>query len=111
MAATKQSQRRRTSRASRAAATEPENDRDTRWWVIVASSNPDVGSGRYGFWAAKPTISEDNGVVKVSGEDSEPTMFVNLEDTLTVTAGQVEHFDAVPRGKQTEQQVTDGQQG
>lgn len=85
--------------------TEPVSDKDERWWIIVVSSAPELGSGRYGVWNEKPVVklSDDGNTAVINARnghnDEEPTVYVNLRDTLTISVGMIEHFDAQPIGK------------
>jgi hypothetical protein len=80
------------------------SEQDERWWIIVVSSQPELGSGRYGVWEDKPAvkISDDGNTATISARngrsDEEPTVYVNLRDTLTISVGKIEHFDSQPVG-------------
>jgi len=82
----------------------PVPEKDERWWIIVVSSQPELGSGRYGVWDNKPkvNVSDDGNTAVVRGENGdEPEVYVNLRDTLTISVGKFEHFDAQPIGART----------
>jgi hypothetical protein len=94
MAASKETRRRRTQQAK----TEIDGEgRDTRWWVILASNNPDLGSGRYGVWETKPAVTHhDEGYFRISGAEDEPVLFIMQADAMSMSVGQIEHFSAAP---------------
>jgi hypothetical protein len=82
-------------------AVSPAPEKDERWWIIVVSSAPELGSGRYGVWENKPkvSISDDGNTAVVRGDNGdEPEVYVNLRDSLTISVGQIDHFDAKPIG-------------
>lgn len=77
----------------------PPEEKDDRWWVLVVASVADLGAGRYGVWANKPkfqTLSDDQVMIGTE-DDDEPTLVVNMRDSLTVAIGQIEHFNSVPK--------------
>lgn len=77
-------------------ASEPEVDQ--RWWVIVVPTDPERGSGRYGVWEHKPTvtIASDNETAIVKGQPLEPVLYITKSTVLTFAVGQMAHFDAAP---------------
>jgi hypothetical protein len=73
---------------------------DDRWWIIVVSDRPELGSGRYGVWEDKPqvNISKDGNTAVISSYNDEADVYVNLRNVLTISVGKIEHFDAQPVG-------------
>ena len=59
------------------------NEPDTRWWVLVASSIPELGAGRYGVWEDKPKVEWEEGegtlVAAIKGKVGEPELHINME--------------------------------
>jgi hypothetical protein len=113
---TERPRRRRSPTATPMAAnTPPQPEKDERWWVIVVSSAPELGSGRYGVWDEKPkvTISEDGNTAVIRGNNGsdEPEVYINLRDSLTISVGLIEHFDAQPIGGRQMQNAPTEQQG
>jgi hypothetical protein len=86
--------------AKKKRSTEP--DQDERWWAIVVSTDPQLGSGRYGVWANKPHVSfqADSRVAMIQANDEEPVIYINMDAALSVAIGQVKHFDSAPIGAQ-----------
>jgi hypothetical protein len=85
-------------------ATLAPDEPDTRWWVLVASSIPELGAGRYGVWDDKPKVEWEEGegtlVAAIKGKVGEPELHVNMTDTLTFSIGQIAHFESTPKGTQ-----------
>jgi len=79
---------------------------DTRWWVLVASSIPELGAGRYGVWNNRPSVTWETNdstgelVAVIKGDEGEPELFINMGDTLTFSIGQIAHFESTPKGTQ-----------
>lgn len=77
---------------------------DTRWWVLVAASIVELGAGRYGVWNNKPSVSwevdDSSGamIAVIKGDEGEPELFVNMNDTLSFSIGQIAHFESTPKG-------------
>ena len=82
------------SSAVETATVEPDN----RWWLFLMGNNPELGSGRYGYWANKPSITRYNeiGALQISGDAEEPEVWVFGNAALSAYVAQVHHVQAVP---------------
>lgn len=82
-------------------AAAPEQQGDTRWWVIVAGIENDPM--RYGPWRNKPTKSYSDSIegndrfCQIAGDDDEPELVVVLHDTLLFTIANTAHIEARPQ--------------
>lgn len=102
--ATQQRQRKRPTPAKTEPVTLAPDAPDTRWWVLVASSVAELGAGRYGVWEDRPSVTWETNdatgglIAVIKGVEGEPELFVNMNDTLTFSIGQIKHFESVPKG-------------
>jgi hypothetical protein len=76
---------------------------DDRWWLFVAYGVPDLprDSARYGPWDKKPhmqQIATDSFMLRVFGEDSEPTVVLSMNDCLSAYLATRDQSQAMPRG-------------
>jgi hypothetical protein len=61
------------------------------WWAFVMAEDPQIGSGRYGWWRERPDVNSQGDGFIVQGEGDEPKVLVTAANMLSLYIAQMRH--------------------